>query len=316
MPFAQHSEAFSCIQGDGGVLPLQQRRNRQRYRAPEMLVNVQVLDLLEISGSQKRAARALAMAQSTVSRCYQEIAEQLQLGPRLASDQVCRWGSSDSLRHLRLACRAHRLQHSTVRLATDALHQPLLERLPHVQRVPPRLLANGDWRTLLQEGVVDGVVVSSFGAGGDGGGMQKRWRGHLLQPLGSLESRPMAPAQQAMANADGRLLVPSAQCWPGLHQQLEAGGLVGEVAPRHCQGIGDWLALSQSSGLPVLVAEGIIPTQHWDALPLEPASPVANTRLVEELFLAWPDDTAMLERPAQSALRAIRRRVHRAGLVG
>jgi len=61
LPFAQHSEAFSCIQDDGGVLPLQQRRNRQRYRAPEMLLNVQVLDLLEISGSQKRAARALTL---------------------------------------------------------------------------------------------------------------------------------------------------------------------------------------------------------------------------------------------------------------
>ena len=72
-----------------------------------MLLNLQVLDLLEISGSQMRAARSLSMHQTTVSRSYRELAEQFRLVPATRPRKVCRWGLSSSLRFLRLACRAH-----------------------------------------------------------------------------------------------------------------------------------------------------------------------------------------------------------------
>ena len=41
-----------------------------------MLLNLHVLDLMEVSGSQMRAARSLSMHQTTVSRSYWELAEQ------------------------------------------------------------------------------------------------------------------------------------------------------------------------------------------------------------------------------------------------
>ena len=75
-----------------------------------MLLNLQVLDLLEISGSQMRAARSLSMHQTTVSRSYRELAEQFRQVPPPRPRKVCRWGLSSSLRFLRLACRAHRLE--------------------------------------------------------------------------------------------------------------------------------------------------------------------------------------------------------------
>ena len=61
-----------------------------------------MLDLLEISGSQIRAAHCLTMHQTTVSRSYRDLAQQFHLQPRSQPRQACRWGTSTSLRHLRL----------------------------------------------------------------------------------------------------------------------------------------------------------------------------------------------------------------------
>jgi hypothetical protein len=127
-----------------------------------MLLNLQVLDLMEISGSQIRAAESLAMHQSTVSRSYRELAEQFHLQPARKPHKVCRWGVSSSLRLLRLACRAHRLEDGRLRLASDALHQPLLEGVPGVLQVPPCFHAAADWAALVRQGVIDGAIVSSL----------------------------------------------------------------------------------------------------------------------------------------------------------
>jgi hypothetical protein len=114
-----------------------------------MLLNLHVLDLMEVSGSQMRAARSLSMHQTTVSRSYWELAEQFRLQPERGPRKVCRWGLSTSLRFLRLASRAHRLEDGRLRLATDALHQSLLAGLPGVLQVPPCFHPAGDWATLV-----------------------------------------------------------------------------------------------------------------------------------------------------------------------
>ncbi len=67
-----------------------------------MLLNLHVLDLMEVSGSQMRAASALSMHQTTVSRSYWELAEQFRLQPARVPRKLCRWGGSSSLRFLRL----------------------------------------------------------------------------------------------------------------------------------------------------------------------------------------------------------------------
>lgn len=55
------------IQLPAAVVP-PARRRRKAYRPPEMLLNLHVLDLMEVSGSQMRAACSLSMHQTTVSR--------------------------------------------------------------------------------------------------------------------------------------------------------------------------------------------------------------------------------------------------------
>jgi hypothetical protein len=62
------------------------------------------LDLLELTGSQIKAARALALHQSTVCRSAALMGEQFRLQPRRGAS-VCRYGSNESLRLLRLAYR-------------------------------------------------------------------------------------------------------------------------------------------------------------------------------------------------------------------
>lgn len=102
------------------------------------------------------------MHQTTVSRSYRDLAQQFHLQPRSQPRQACRWGTSTSLRHLRLASRAHRLEAGLLRLATDALHQSLLAGLPGLQLVPPHFHIATDWATLIAQGVIDGALVSSL----------------------------------------------------------------------------------------------------------------------------------------------------------
>jgi len=113
------------------------QRRRKAYVPAAMLLNLQVLDLLEISGSQLRAARSLAMHQTTVSRSYWDLAEQFRLQPGRGPRKVCRWGTSTSMR-----------------LATDALHQSLLDGLVGVLQVPPYFHPAADWATLVAQGVI------------------------------------------------------------------------------------------------------------------------------------------------------------------
>lgn len=100
----------------------------------------------------------------------------------------CRWGLSRSLRFLRLACRAHRLEDGRLRLATDALHQSLLTGVPGVLEVPPCFHGADDWAVLVTEGVIDGAIVSSlchhqsFRAG-----RLPQWEGVRAVPLATLE---------------------------------------------------------------------------------------------------------------------------------
>ncbi len=81
-----------------------------------------ILDLLELTGSQPKAARALSMHQSTVSRSAALICEQFRLQAKPGAG-VCRYGTNESLQLLRQSYRAHRLMDGQLRIATDPLHQ-------------------------------------------------------------------------------------------------------------------------------------------------------------------------------------------------
>jgi len=61
------------------------------FQPPAAIVDLHILDLLELTESQERAAAALAVHQSTVSRSLQLMRREFKLVPRLKA-RVCRHG--------------------------------------------------------------------------------------------------------------------------------------------------------------------------------------------------------------------------------
>ncbi len=100
---------------------LASRRVASAYAPPEPLEPLHILDLLELTGSQPQAARALAMHQSTVSRSVAMMSDQFRLQAKPGAS-VCRYGTNDSLKLLRQSYRAHRLMDGQLRIAADPMH--------------------------------------------------------------------------------------------------------------------------------------------------------------------------------------------------
>lgn len=289
------------------------RRRRKAYRPPDMLVNLHVLDLMEVSGSQMRAARSLSMHQTTVSRSYWDLAEQFRLQPERGPRKVCRWGLSTSLRFLRLASRAHRLEDGRLRLGTDALHQSLLAGLPGVLQVPPCFHPAGDWATLVAQGVIDGALVSSLCHNQEmASGELPRWPGVQVLPLGTLPLQLVAHQRWAEA-WDEQVLLPTAQVMPLLHRQLEPCIDNMERASRAWQDPQAWLEQLHLRPVAVPICPALAPRSWWQEQGLVPVA--QQLSLQEQLWLLLPED---LQAPAagKATLRMIQRRAFRAVVRG
>jgi hypothetical protein len=274
-----------------------------------MLVNLHVLDLMEVSGSQMRAATALSMHQTTVSRSYWDLAEQFRLQPERGPRKVCRWGLSTSLRFLRLASRAHRLEDGRLRLASDAQHISLLDGLPGVLQVPPCFHPAGDWATLVAQGVIDGALVSSLCHDQElAEGELPQWPGVQVQALGTLPLQLVTAQRWAEVWAE-QVLVPAAQVMPLLHEQLAPCFGELERASRAWQDPQDWLEQLHQRPVAAPVCPALAPRDWWREQGLVPVAHQLN--LQEQLWLLLPED---LEPPraARVTLRAIQRRAFRA----
>ena len=274
-----------------------------------MLLNLHVLDLMEVSGSQMRAASSLSMHQTTVSRSYWELAEQFRLQPARGPRKVCRWGVSSSLRFLRLASRAHRLEDGRLRLATDALHQVLLDGLPGVLQVPPCFHPAGDWATLVAQGVIDGAIVSSLCHEQElAGGELPHWPGVKVLPLGTLPLQLVA--HQRWADVwEEQVLLPAAQVMPLLHGQLEPCIDNLERASRVWQDPQAWLEQLHLRPVAVPICPALAPRNWWQEQGLVPVAPQLSMQ--EQVWLLLPED---LQAPAagKATLRVIQRRAFRA----
>ena len=296
------------IQRSAAVVPRGGRR-RKAYRPPDMLLNLHVLDLMEVSGSQMRAASALSMHQTTVSRSYWDLAEQFRLQPERGPRKVCRWGLSTSLRFLRLASRAHRLEDGRLRLATDALHQVLLDGLPGVLQVPPCFHPAGDWATLVAQGVIDGAIVSSLCHDQQlASGELPRWPGVKVQPLGTLPLQLVV--HQRWADVwEEHVALPAAQVIPLLHRQLEPCIENLERASRAWQDPQAWLEQLHLRPVAVPISPALAPRSWWQEQGLVPVA--QQLSLQEQLWLLLPED---LQAPAEgeATLRVIQRRAFRA----
>lgn len=100
-------------------------RSTRPYRVPDLLQDIRLLDLLELSGTTVQASALLNLSQPTVSRRYRLLAKDFGLQRHPRQLQGCRFGATEAMRLLRLGCRAHRLAAGVARIGADVLHQPL-----------------------------------------------------------------------------------------------------------------------------------------------------------------------------------------------
>lgn len=239
-------------------------RSLQPYRTPDLLQDIRLLDLLELSGSTVRAGALLNLSQPTVSRRYSLLAQDFGLEPLPRQSRRCRYGTSEAMRWLRLGCRAHRLAAGVARLGADLMHQPLLAELDWLLPSPARFRPLETWLELVQEGVLDGALLSALEWEAEG--LVGRKDLEILQ-LGSV-SLSLAVAPPAEARPPGAVpavLVPDRAAAPGLRRALANLGLPLSTAGASCQLPEQWLQrLSRSPlamALPELEASG-----WWDPL--------------------------------------------------
>jgi hypothetical protein len=270
-----------------------------------------VLDLLELTGSQIKAARALAMHQSTVCRSAALMGEQFRLQPRRGAS-VCRYGSNESLRLLRLAYRAHRLMGGQLRIATDPLHQALLAGMVSVQAVPPRIRPSQEWAQLLSQALIDGAIVSSW--------CHPRvlaserlpsWSGVITEPLGTL---PLQLVSHTPATADAtrprKVLLPRRNVTPLLHEALAWHGFQLEQQPISCQVVPSWLKRMHDRQLAMPLCLGLVDPDRIESQSL--VSHPEQPHLIEQFWLLLPQGLVGSSREARHLIRTLRQRVEKA----
>jgi hypothetical protein len=214
-------------------------RQGEPYRLPALLQDIRLLDLLELSGSTVQASELLSLSQPTVSRRYRSLAQDFGLERDPRQRKLCRYGSTEAMRWLRMGCRAHRLEAGYARIGADLMHQPLLSGMDWLLPTPVRFRSIHAWAELIREGVIDAALVS---------GLELRatphWNSSGLQwfELGGLPvvlamaSKGQAPPKQVSLP----VLVPPRTVAPGMHRALRQQGLELKVAGNTCASIEQW----------------------------------------------------------------------------
>jgi DNA-binding transcriptional LysR family regulator len=234
----------------------------RHYRLPELLQDIRLLDLLELCGSTVHASAVLSLSQPTVSRRYRALAADFNLERDLRQRGACCFGSSTTMRLLRLGCRAHRLACGVARIGGDLLHQPLLAGLDWLLPSPPRFRCVASWLELVRQGVLDGALIS---------GLELNAAPPLdvtdleLVPLGAL---PLAlavhPKVQRPAQRDWPpVLVPHRGVAPGLQQALLGLGLHLKAASHRRTTPQSWLEKVESRQLALAVSAAVLEPDGW-----------------------------------------------------
>lgn len=243
------------------------------YRLPELLQDIRLLDLLELCGTAVQTSPLLQLSQPTISRRYRILAEDFGLVRDRRQLWGCGYGTSATMRLLRLGCRAHRLAAGVARLGCDLLHHPLLATCPWLLPTPQRYRAAANWLELVRQGVLDGALLSGLELE-EAKGMNRQEL--ELLPLGALPLAlalcPEAPAEQA-----AEVLVPGRGMAPGLRRLLRELGMTLRSGGNSLQTPDDWIGRIHGSSLALVVADREAETwaalRRWP-LPSRPHSPV------------------------------------------
>jgi hypothetical protein len=223
------------------------------YCLPELLSDIRLLDLLELSGSTVQASQFLSLSQPTVSRRYRSLAQDFDLERDLRQHWRCRFGTSETMRWLRLGCRAHRLAAGFARIGTDLLHAPLLAGIKGLLPTPVRYRSIHTWAALVRDGVVDAALVSGLEIAAARSHLD--WSELQWLELGAMPLALARPPGEAMgATGLPPVLMPPRALAPGLHRALRHQGLVLRTAGNSCTTAEQWecKAAMQGWAIPVV----------------------------------------------------------------
>jgi len=131
------------------------------YRSPELLEDIRLLDLLELTGNALQTGELLQLSQPTISRHNRRLAADLGLQqyPRCAAVPL-RYGDGACLRLLRRASKRHRLDAGVWRLGSDGWGHGSLAQDLRVLPVPARFRPLLEWQALVRAHLLDGALVS------------------------------------------------------------------------------------------------------------------------------------------------------------
>ena len=217
------------------------------YRLPELLHDIRLLDLLELSGSTVQASQLLSLSQPSVSRRYRSLAQDFGLVRDLRQHQRCRFGTSETMRWLRLGCRAHRLAAGFARIGTDLLHAPLLAGMAGLLPTPVRFRSIHTWAALVRDGVVDAALVSGLEI--TAARSQLDWSELQWLELGAMPLALARPPGETMDVTDlPPVLVPPRALAPGLHRAMRHQGLVLRTAGNSCTTSEQWHCKASMQG--------------------------------------------------------------------
>ena len=277
-------------------------RSAQHYRLPELLQDIRLLDLLELSGTTVQASALLSLSQPSVSRRYRALARDFGLQPDQRLRHGCRYGATTTMQLLRLGCRSHRLEAGVARIGADLLHHHLLAGIDWLLPVPERFRSVEAWLELVRQGVLDGALVSELELPQvrqlDAADLQLLPLGCMPLALGSCRTKPHNHAARPPS-----VLVPHRGVALGLQRALACQGLTLKAVGNSCHSPEQWLQrlADGSSAMPLSPATQA--REPWAAhLRLQPLP----SGLISPVFLALPQDweaSALLTRTLEQ-LRA------------
>jgi hypothetical protein len=252
------------------------------YRLPELLHDIRLLDLLELSGTTVQTSRLLQLSQPTISRRYRILSEDFGLVRDRRQLWGCGYGTSASMRLLRLGCRAHRLAAGVARIGSDLLHHPLLAGCPWLLPTPQRFRAAANWLELVRQGVLDGALLSGLeleeAPGINRQELELVALGELPLALGFCREAPV------LVGAVPEVLVPDRGVAPGLRRLLRELGLTLRSGGNSLQTPDDWIGRINGSALALVVADREANT--WASLRRAPLA----SRPHSSVWLALPAD--------------------------
>ena len=123
---------------------------QQPYRIPQVLRDLQLVDVLELTGSTTASAAQIGLSQASVSRRYRALARELGLQRLAAASMGKRYGDTPWLQLLRRGINSHRLAWGVLRLGGSDQDATLWQGQHGVEWVTLGRRQQQHWQPLLQ----------------------------------------------------------------------------------------------------------------------------------------------------------------------